>query len=363
MTDRDLCCSVVANSKIARTVRLAELMHRVPVTCQPDDTVEFCEELMRENQVRRIPVVDKRGRCVGIVAQADLALHAPAHGGRADHCGNFQTLEGPPQASQIEENDFYCGQPHEMDEILLLNRRRNCTGRRCDMIFTNRTEAGRQLARHLSKYANRPDVIVLGVPRGGVPVAFEVAAALKAPLDIFVLRKLGVPGHEEFAFGAIASRGVRVLDSDVIKGLGLSQLDIELVTAEEKQELQRRERTYRGGRPALDLQGLIVILVDDGIATGSSIRAAIRAIRQMNPARIVIATPVAPASTCDRLRSEVDELVCVETPEHFYGVGQFYEDFSQVSDEEVKELLGRAAGRSGAPVQEDADLSLEGARS
>ncbi len=231
------------------------------------------------------------------------------------------------------------------------------------MIFTNRTEAGRQLARLLVKYANRPDVIVLGVPRGGVPVAFEVAAALKAPLDIFVLRKLGVPGHEELAFGAIASRGVRVLDSDVIKGLGLSQLDIELVTAEEKQELQRRERTYRGGRPALDLQGLIVILVDDGIATGSSIRAAIRAIRQMNPARVVIATPVAPASTCDRLRSEVDELVCAETPEYFYGVGQFYEDFSQVSDEEVKELLGRAAGRSGAPVPQDAISACKGARS
>jgi putative phosphoribosyl transferase len=231
------------------------------------------------------------------------------------------------------------------------------------MIFTNRTEAGRVLARLLTRYANRPDVIVLGVPRGGVPVAFEVAAALRAPLDIFVLRKLGVPGHEELAFGAIANRGVRILDSDVINGMGLTQLDIELVTAEEKQELQRRERTYRGARPELDMQGFVVILVDDGIATGSSIRAAIRAIRQMNPARIVIATPVAPASTCNRLRSEVDELVCAETPEYFYGVGQFYEDFSQVSDEDVRELLDRAAGRSGAPAQQDVIPASKGARS
>jgi len=229
------------------------------------------------------------------------------------------------------------------------------------MIFTNRKEAGIELARLLTRYASRPDVIVLGVPRGGVPVAFEVAAALRAPLDIFVLRKLGVPGHEELAFGAIASRGIRILDSDVINGLGLSQLDIELVTAEEKQELQRRELTYRGGRPALDVQGFVVILVDDGIATGSSIRAAIRAIRQMNPARIVIATPVAPASTCNRLRSEVDELVCAETPEYFYGVGQFYEDFSQVSDEDVKELLDRAARRSGAPAQQDVIPASKGA--
>ena len=229
------------------------------------------------------------------------------------------------------------------------------------MIFTNRTEAGRVLARLLTRFANRPDVIVLGVPRGGVPVAFEVAAALSAPLDIFVLRKLGVPGHEELAFGAIANRGVRILDSDVINGLGLSQLDIEIVTAAEKQELKRREGIYRGGRPALDVHGFVVILVDDGIATGSSIRAAIRAIRQMNPARIVIATPVAPASTCNRLRLEVDELVCADTPEYFYGVGQFYEDFSQVSDEEVKELLDRAARQSGAPAQQNVIPASQGA--
>jgi putative phosphoribosyl transferase len=230
------------------------------------------------------------------------------------------------------------------------------------MIFNDRTEAGQELARHLTKYANRPDVIVLGVPRGGVPVAFEVAKALGEPLDVFVLRKLGVPGHEELAFGAIGSGGIRVLDSDIVRRLGLSTFVIERVTTAEKQELRRRERAYRGGRPPLDVSGLIVILVDDGIATGSSIRAAIRALRQMKPARIVIATPVAPASTCDRLRFEVDELICAEMPEPFYGVGQFYADFSEVSDEEVNDLLSRAPRKLGAPAQREAELASRGER-
>jgi putative phosphoribosyl transferase len=230
------------------------------------------------------------------------------------------------------------------------------------MIFNDRTEAGQELARHLTKYANRPDVIVLGVPRGGVPVAFEVAKALRVPLDVFVLRKLGVPGHEELAFGAIGSGGVRVLDSDIVRRLGLSDFVIERVTTAEKQELRRRERAYRGGRPPLDVSGLIVILVDDGIATGSSIRAAIRALRQMKPARIVIATPVAPASTCDRLRFEVDELICAEMPEPFYGVGQFYADFSEVSDEEVNDLLSQASRKLGDPVQHKAELASRGER-
>ena len=220
------------------------------------------------------------------------------------------------------------------------------------MIFNDRTEAGQELARHLTKYANRPDVIVLGVPRGGVPVAFEVAKALRVPLDVFVLRKLGVPGHEELAFGAIGSGGVRVLDSDIVRRLGLSDFVIERVTTAEKQELRRR----------LDVSGLIVILVDDGIATGSSIRAAIRALRQMKPARIVIATPVAPASTCDRLRFEVDELICAEMPEPFYGVGQFYADFSEVSDEEVNDLLSQASRKLGDPVQHKAELASRGER-
>src|ERR1039458_9563249 len=171
-----------------------------------------------------------------------------------------------------------------------------------NMMFTNRSEAGKKLAMRLEKYANRDDVIVLGTPRGGVPVAFEVATALKLPLDVFVLRKLGVPGHEELAFGAIASGGVRILDRDTVEGLGITGLDIERVTRAEKQELERREQLYRGGKPPENVSGLIVILVDDGIATGSSMRAAIRALRQMNPVRIVLAVPVAPPSTCSQLQ-------------------------------------------------------------
>jgi putative phosphoribosyl transferase len=215
------------------------------------------------------------------------------------------------------------------------------------MIFRNRQEAGRRLASRLGKYANREDVIVLGVPRGGVPIAFEVATTLNLPLDIFVLRKLGVPGHEELAFGAIGSGGVRVLNASVVEHLGISDLDIALVTRAEREELERRERLYRGSRPPLDVHGRTVILVDDGIATGSSLRAAIHALRQMRPAAIVIATPVAPQGTCNRLRHEVDELVCAEMPEPFHGVGQFYHDFSQVSDEEVNELLESASRQRG----------------
>ena len=211
------------------------------------------------------------------------------------------------------------------------------------MIFPNRTEAGRRLALLLRDYANRKDVIVLGIPRGGVPVAFEVARTLKAPLDMLVLRKLGVPGHEELGFGAIASGGIRALNPEVVEALRISPWDIELVTKREGKELKRREHAYRGRRPALNVKGRTVILVDDGIATGSGMRAAVDALRQMKPAQIVIAVPVAPASTCDHLRAEVDDLICLATPEPFYGVGQFYYDFSQVSDQEVNELLDRAA--------------------
>src|ERR1019366_886843 len=230
------------------------------------------------------------------------------------------------------------------------------------MIFANRTEAGQELARRLRTYANRDDVIVLGAPRGGVPIAFEVATALRAPLDVFVLRKLGVPGREEFAFGAIASGGVRILDRRTIEGLGITGLDIERVTMAEKQELERRERAYRGGRPPLDVSGLTVILVDDGIATGASMRAAIRALRQMKPARIVIAVPVAPLATCNQLQFEVDELVCLEMPEPFYGVGQFYDDFTQVSDEEVKELLDSASRQRREPRYQDSLATARGTR-
>lgn len=214
------------------------------------------------------------------------------------------------------------------------------------MIFANRTEAGQELALRLRKYASRDNVIVLGAPRGGVPVAFEIATALGAPLDVFVLRKLGVPGREEFAFGAIASGGVRILDRNTIEGWGITGLDIERVTKAETQELERRERAYRGGRDPLDVTGLTVILVDDGIATGSSMLAAIRALRQMKPAFLILATPVAPRSTLSHLRPEVDELVCLDTPELFYGVGQFYRDFSEVLDDEVIDLLDRASRSS-----------------
>jgi putative phosphoribosyl transferase len=231
-----------------------------------------------------------------------------------------------------------------------------------NMVFANRTEAGRRLAQLLRKYTNREDAIVLGVPRGGVPVAFEVARALGLPLDVFVLRKLGVPGHEELAFGAVGSGGVRVLDPDVIEGLGISDRDIDRVTKAERKELERREREYRGGRPRLDANGKTVILVDDGIATGSSMRAAIRALRQMKPTRLVVATPVAPPSTCHRLRLDVDEVVCVETPEWFRGVGEFYDDFSQVSDEEVNELLDRASRELRTSTNDKPEPAFRGAR-
>jgi putative phosphoribosyl transferase len=230
------------------------------------------------------------------------------------------------------------------------------------MIFANRKEAGQKLALALRKFAERSDVIVLGAPRGGVPVAFEIATELKTPLDVFVLRKLGVPGREEFAFGAIASGGVRILNRDVIEGLGITGLDIERVTRAEEQELQRREQAYRGGRPPLDVSGLTVILVDDGVATGSTMRAAIRALRQKKPAQIVIAVPVAPPATCDQLQLEADKLVCLKKPEPFYGVGQFYGDFSQVSDEEVKELLDAASRRRLEPHDLDTQITSRGTR-
>jgi putative phosphoribosyl transferase len=209
-------------------------------------------------------------------------------------------------------------------------------------VFTDRTEAGQALAERLGKYDKRTDVIVLGIPRGGVPVALEVAAALHAPLDVFVVRKLGVPGQEELAFGAIASGGVRVFNAEVVEALGISERDMEVTTAEERKELERRERAYRGTKLPLNVAGRTVILVDDGIATGSSMRAAIAALRQLKPARLIVAVPVAPVSTCHRLRTEVDELVCVYMPESFAAIGQFYEDFLPVGDEAVADCLRRA---------------------
>ena len=203
------------------------------------------------------------------------------------------------------------------------------------------------LASLLMKYANRDDVLVLALPRGGVPVGFEVARALKAPLDVFIVRKLGVPGHDELAMGAIATGGVRVLNDDVVIPFELEPEVIDAVAAREEKELVRRERLYRGARPAPDVQGRTVILVDDGLATGSTMRAAVAALRKQGPARIVVAVPVAAPETCEEFKTEVDEAVCAATPRMFNGVGRWYEDFSQTTDEEVHELLAQARSCAG----------------
>ncbi len=209
--------------------------------------------------------------------------------------------------------------------------------------FRDRTEAGQMLAAMLREYADRKDMVVLALPRGGVPVGFEVAKALNAPLDIFVVRKLGLPGQEELAMGAIASGGVRVLNRDLIRALGIPEEVVDRVTQEEQRELERREREYRQGRPPTDLTGKTVILVDDGLATGSSMRVAAFALKQKQPARSIVAVPVAARDSCVEMESVADKVVCALTPEPFWGVGQWYEDFSQTSDEEVRDLLKRAA--------------------
>jgi putative phosphoribosyl transferase len=211
------------------------------------------------------------------------------------------------------------------------------------MIFRDRTDAGRQLAARLTRYADRKDVLVLALPRGGVPVAYEVAKELKAPLDVFLVRKLGVPGYEELAMGAIASGGVRVVNEDIVNYLGIPDEVIDAIAAVELRELERRALAYRDDRPPPDVKGRIVILIDDGLATGSTMRAAAEALRKQGPARIVVAVPVSSPETCDEFRSEVDEIVCAVTPEPFRGVGLWYQDFSQTTDEEVRELLERAA--------------------
>jgi predicted phosphoribosyltransferase len=216
--------------------------------------------------------------------------------------------------------------------------------------FRDRTEAGRLLARRLHHYAGRGDVLVLALPRGGVPVAYEVARELRAPLDVFVVRKLGVPGHEELAMGAIASGGVWVLNNEVVQVLRIPGRMIEAVTQRELRELQRREREYRDDRPAPAIKGRTVILVDDGLATGSTMRAAIAALRKQGPARIVMAVPTAAPSTCEEFRHEADECVCEITPEPFCAVGVWYEDFSPTTDDEVRDLLQRAAAETGAEV-------------
>jgi putative phosphoribosyl transferase len=212
--------------------------------------------------------------------------------------------------------------------------------------FPNRAEAGRLLAEKLEKYADRNDVIVLGLPRGGVPVAYEVAKSLRAPLDVFIVRKLGVPGFEELAAGAIASGGVRVLNEDVLRALPNADEIIESVTAKETAELERREKSYRDDRPAPELRDRVVILVDDGLATGATMHAAVKALRQRDVAKIVVAVPVGPPDTCREFEDEADETICATAPEFFQAVGQYYEDFSQTSDEEVRELLAGAAQKA-----------------
>jgi predicted phosphoribosyltransferase len=207
------------------------------------------------------------------------------------------------------------------------------------MRFRNRREAGKYLANKLMAYADRPDVLVLALPRGGVPVAFEVAQALHAPLDVFLVRKLGVPGHEELAMGAIASWGTLVLNEDAVWTLRIPRHVIEAVVARERRELERRDREYRAGRPEPNVRGRTIILVDDGLATGSTMRAAISALRQRSPARIVVAVPVGSIETCAEFRDEADEAICALTPEPFYAVGVWYHDFSQTTDEEVHDLL------------------------
>jgi putative phosphoribosyl transferase len=209
--------------------------------------------------------------------------------------------------------------------------------------FRDRADAGRQLAARLSDYADRPDLLVLALPRGGVPVAFEVSRALHAPLDVFLVRKLGVPGHEELAMGAIATGGVRVLNLEVVRELGIPSQVIDRVAEREQLELERRERLYRGNRPAPDVRDRTVILIDDGLATGSTMRAAVAALRQQQPARLIVAVPVAAPATCREFQEEVDETVCVDTPVPFYAVGVWYENFSQTTDEEIRDLLERAA--------------------
>ncbi len=212
--------------------------------------------------------------------------------------------------------------------------------------FRDRRDAGRTLAAQLARYANRPDVVVLALPRGGVPVGFEVARGLDAPLDIFLVRKLGLPGRQELAMGAVASGGTRVLNEPIVATAHISPEQVDAVTAREQHELSRQEARYRGDRPPLDIQGRTIVLVDDGLATGATMRAAAGALRRAGAARVIVAVPVAAEETCDALRPDVDEIICALTPKPFFAVSQGYEDFSETTDQEVIALIGRAAHRA-----------------
>ena len=214
------------------------------------------------------------------------------------------------------------------------------------MYFLDRTDAGQVLARGLQQYKNQPDVLILGLPRGGVPVAYEVARELNAPLDVFIVRKLGVPGHEELGMGAIATGGVRTLHEGIIREIGISPQTIEAVSAREQAELERRERLYRGDRPAPTIKGRTVVIVDDGLATGSTMKAAIQAVRQQDPRQVIVAVPTAPSETCEQLKESADHVVCALTPEPFFSVGGSYADFTQITDGEVRDLIASAANIS-----------------
>jgi putative phosphoribosyl transferase len=218
-----------------------------------------------------------------------------------------------------------------------------------NVLYRDRADAGATLAGLLGQYAGRDDLLVLGLPRGGVPVAYQVARALGAPLDVFLVRKLGVPGREELAMGAIASGGVRVVNRQLVEGLGIPVAMVERTIEAEQRELDRRERAYREDRPPPQVEGKVVVLVDDGLATGSTMRAAIAAVRRLGPARLVVAVPTAPSATCQELREEADEVICASTPARFRAVGLSYRQFPQVSDEEVRQLLHRARSAPVAP--------------
>ncbi len=221
--------------------------------------------------------------------------------------------------------------------------------------FLDRYDAGRRLAAALFRYADQPDLLILALPRGGVPVAYEVARALQASLDVFLVRKLGFPGHEELAMGAIATGGVRILNQQLIQMYGVPAELIERVTAAEQGEMERRERLYRDGRGPPDVWGRPVVLIDDGLATGSTMRAAVEALREEGARKIVVAVPVAPLETCESLREEVDDIVCGMTPEPFRAVGKWYANFSETTDDEVRELLTRSGRQLHSPAQQEVE--------
>ena len=225
--------------------------------------------------------------------------------------------------------------------------------------FKNRVEAGAQLARQLSDYANRRDVVVLALPRGGVPVGFQVATALHAPLDVLLVRKLGLPGHEEYAMGAIASGGVRVLQSSVVHKLNVPPAMVQAVIDRETTEIERREKLYRGERKPPRLEGKTVILVDDGLATGSTMRVAVESVRRHKPARIVVAVPVSAPDTRDMIAAEVDEMVCLAAPMLFRAVSEWYQRFDQTSDDEVQDLLEQARHPDFAEIEREAEISTQ----